>query len=75
MAQTKFSLTVIKPGLHWPNTLGGSEPTDTELADTLLQLHKINRLKVIFVSHTHHDHVMAHNINFIVQIPRTSVEL
>ena len=38
--------------------IGGSEQTDTVLADRMLKLHHIDRLKAIFVSHTHHDHVM-----------------
>jgi len=36
----------------------GSEATDTKLADEMIQKHHISRLKAIFVSHTHHDHVM-----------------
>lgn len=36
----------------------GSEGTDTALADRIIKTHRIDRLKAIFVSHTHHDHVM-----------------
>lgn len=36
----------------------GSEPTDTALADELLKIHHVDRLRAIFVSHSHHDHVM-----------------
>ncbi len=32
--------------------------TDTALCDRIIKEHNINRLKAIFVSHTHHDHVM-----------------
>lgn len=32
--------------------------TDTALCDKLIQLHHIDRLRAIFISHTHHDHVM-----------------
>ncbi len=32
--------------------------TDTGLCDHLIELHHIDRLRAIFVSHTHHDHVM-----------------
>ena len=31
--------------------------TDTELCDRLIERHHIDRLRAIFVSHTHHDHV------------------
>ena len=33
-------------------------PSNTELIDSMLNLHHVERLKAIFVSHTHHDHVM-----------------
>lgn len=32
--------------------------TNTALCDELIRIHHINRLRAIFVSHTHHDHVM-----------------
>lgn len=32
--------------------------TDEEICDEILRNHKINRLKAIFISHTHHDHVL-----------------
>jgi L-ascorbate metabolism protein UlaG (beta-lactamase superfamily) len=32
--------------------------TDQRMVDRMFQLHKINRLSAIFVSHSHHDHVM-----------------
>ena len=37
---------------------GASEETNTGLCDKLIDLHHINRLRAIFVSHTHHDHVI-----------------
>lgn len=37
---------------------GGEAGTDTSLCDKLIRLHRINRLRAIFISHTHHDHVM-----------------
>ena len=36
----------------------GAEPSNTKLIDEKLRLHKVDRLKAIFVSHTHHDHIM-----------------
>ena len=36
----------------------GKAPTDTKMADELISLHHIDRLRAIFISHTHHDHVM-----------------
>ncbi|MBR6957075.1 MAG: MBL fold metallo-hydrolase [Erysipelotrichaceae bacterium] len=54
--QILFDCHFTRPSLA--KYIGGSEPTDTALADTLLKRHKIDRLKAIFVSHTHHDHVM-----------------
>ncbi|MBQ1478159.1 MAG: MBL fold metallo-hydrolase [Erysipelotrichaceae bacterium] len=38
--------------------IGGTEETNTALADELLKIHKVDRLKAVFVSHSHHDHVM-----------------
>ena len=36
----------------------GSEATDKQLVNQMIEKHHIDRLKAIFVSHTHHDHVM-----------------
>ena len=36
----------------------GSAPTDRAVVDEKLKLNHIDRLKAIFVSHSHHDHVM-----------------
>lgn len=54
--QILFDCHFTRPSLA--KYINGSEPTDTKLADSMLKLHKIDRLKAIFVSHTHHDHVM-----------------
>ena len=32
--------------------------TNTQLCDQIIKQHKIDRLRAIFISHTHHDHVM-----------------
>ena len=37
---------------------GGEASTDTALCDKMIKLHRIDRLRAIFISHTHHDHVM-----------------
>ena len=54
--QILFDCHFTRPSLL--KYIGGSEPTDTALADQMVQLHNIDRLKAIFVSHSHHDHVM-----------------
>lgn len=54
--QILFDCHFTRPSLI--KYIAGSEMTDTKLADELLALHKVDRLKAIFVSHTHHDHVM-----------------
>ncbi len=55
--QIFFDAHVTRPSLGkyiW----GTKESTNTALCDRLIQLHRIDRLRAIFVSHTHHDHVM-----------------
>ena len=37
---------------------GAKAETNTDLCDKLIRLHHIDRLRAVFVSHTHHDHVM-----------------
>ncbi len=37
---------------------GANVETNTALCDKLISLHHIDRLRAIFISHTHHDHVM-----------------
>ena len=38
--------------------LFGRVPTDREVVDRELNLHHVDRLRAVFVSHSHHDHVM-----------------
>lgn len=54
--QIFFDCHFTRPGLL--KYIAGSGSTDKELADRLIKTHRIDRLKAIFVSHTHHDHVM-----------------
>jgi L-ascorbate metabolism protein UlaG (beta-lactamase superfamily) len=54
--QILFDCHFTRPSLV--KYIGGSEETDEALARKLLAIHKVNRLRAIFVSHTHHDHVM-----------------
>ncbi len=37
---------------------GDKVSTNTSLCDRLIRLHHIERLRAVFISHTHHDHVM-----------------
>ena len=54
--QIFFDCHFTRPSLA--KYISGSEPSNTALIDELLKLHKVDRLKAIFVSHSHHDHVM-----------------
>ena len=54
--QILFDAHFTRPSLA--KYISGSEPTDTKIADKMIRLHKIERLRAIFVSHSHHDHVM-----------------
>lgn len=54
--QIFFDAHMTRPSLG--KYIFGSEPTDTKIVDEKLKLHKVDRLKAIFVSHSHHDHVM-----------------
>lgn len=54
--QILFDCHFTRPSL--PKYLGGSEGTNKEIMDELFAKHHIDRLKAIFISHTHHDHVM-----------------
>ncbi len=54
--QILFDCHFTRPSLT--KYIFGSEPSDTELIDRMLAAHCVNRLKAIFISHTHHDHVM-----------------
>ncbi len=37
---------------------GGKAGTDFAMCDKMIRRHRIDRLRAIFISHTHHDHVM-----------------
>ena len=54
--QILFDCHFTRPSLM--KYISGSEGTDTALVDELLRLHPMDRLRAIFISHTHHDHVM-----------------
>ena len=55
--QILFDAHVTRPSLVKYIT-GAKVGTDTALCDKLIRTHHIDRLRAIFVSHTHHDHVM-----------------
>ena len=54
--QLLFDAHFTRPSL--PRYVFGSAPSDTALIDEKLRLHGVDRLRAIFVSHSHHDHVM-----------------
>lgn len=54
--QVLFDAHFTRPSL--PRYIFGSGRTDEKLADELLRRHHVDRLRAIFVSHSHHDHVM-----------------
>lgn len=54
--QILFDCHITRPSLL--RCFCGSLRTDTAVADKVIRDFKIDRLKAIFVSHTHHDHVM-----------------
>lgn len=54
--QLLFDCHFTRPSLF--KYIFGSAGTDTAMAETLLKTHRVDRLRAIFVSHTHHDHVM-----------------
>ena len=54
--QVLFDAHVTRPSLM--KYICGREASNTALADELIKLHNIDRLRAIFVSHSHHDHVM-----------------
>ena len=55
--QILFDSHFTRPSM-WKYIRGASVSTNTALCDRLIQLHHIDRLRAIFISHTHHDHVM-----------------
>lgn len=54
--QILFDAHMTRPSLG--KYIFGSGATDKKLVDEKLRLHHVDRLKAIFVSHSHHDHVM-----------------
>ena len=54
--QIFFDAHMTRPSLL--KYIFGSEPTDTKTVDAMLKAHHVDRLRAIFVSHSHHDHVM-----------------
>lgn len=54
--QILFDAHITRPSLA--KYIFSSEVTNTALADELIERHHIDRLKAIFISHSHHDHVM-----------------
>lgn len=55
--QILFDAHVTRPSLK-KYVKGAEVVTNAELCDHLIKVHKMNRLRAIFISHTHHDHVM-----------------
>ena len=54
--QILFDAHFTRPSL--PRYILGSAATDTALVDAMLDAHRVDRLRAIFISHSHHDHVM-----------------
>ena len=55
--QILFDAHVTRPSIE-KYVAGAEVVTDRNLCDKLIRLHHIDRLRAIFISHTHHDHVM-----------------
>lgn len=55
--QIFFDVHFTRPSIE-KYIAGAKAETNTELCDKLIMLHHIDRLRAIFISHTHHDHVM-----------------
>lgn len=55
--QVLFDAHVTRPSVG-KYARGDEASTNTALCDKLISLHHIDRLRAIFISHTHHDHVM-----------------
>ncbi len=54
--QIFFDAHMTRPSLL--KYICGSEPTNKAVVDEKLKLHQVDRLKALFISHSHHDHVM-----------------
>ena len=54
--QVLFDAHLTRPSLA--RYICGRGETDRALADALLEAHRVDRLRAIFISHSHHDHVM-----------------
>lgn len=54
--QVLFDCHITRPSI--PVYATGKLKTDTETADKIISKFEINRLKAMFISHSHHDHVM-----------------
>ena len=54
--QVLFDAHFTRPSL--PHYIFGSASTDEATAGALLDAHRVDRLRAIFISHSHHDHVM-----------------
>ncbi len=54
--QILFDAHMTRPSLM--KYIFGSEPTNKSIVDEKLKLHHVDRLRALFISHTHHDHVM-----------------
>ena len=55
--QVLFDAHVTRPSFE-EYFRGAKVSTNSSLCDKLIQLHHIDRLRAVFISHTHHDHVM-----------------
>ncbi len=55
--QVLFDSHVTRPSIE-KYIAGAKASTDEGLCDRLIRDHRIDRLRAIFISHTHHDHVM-----------------
>ena len=55
--QILFDAHVTRPSLV-SYIRGAEASTNISMCNKLIELHRINRLRAIFISHTHHDHVM-----------------
>ena len=55
--QILFDAHITRPSLS-RYIRGVKESTNRTLCDEIISLHHIDRLRAVFISHTHHDHVM-----------------